>query len=784
MNKSFQTLEFDKVLERVASFTTCEAAFELAQKIKPVRDNRLLGHYLTQTTELLNLILYDSSPPLDGLYDIRPPLKKLKVEGSTLSLTELAEVYSTLLVMRLVAGYVRSRKEKAPALLRLISRLVPLPHAEKELERCVDFKSGEVKDDASPELKKIRQSLQQARLNARKKLDMLLRSYGAAGMLQENVISVRDGRFVLVVRDEFKRKIKGLVHDQSASGSSYFIEPIETLEDNNRIRELEAEEHQEIQRILRQLTEMLRSCDELGANFDILTRFDLVHAKAVFAKSIEALQPEIVDEPAIELYDARHPLLLLRMGKKPVVPLSLSLGGQLHSLVISGPNAGGKTVALKTVGLLTLMARSGLLIPALPHSKIGTIHSVFAAIGDQQSIENDLSTFSSHLENLKEIAEKAGPQSLVLVDEIASGTDPDEGTALAMAFIEHLTKVGSLNIVTTHLSALKAFAYQTEGVENASLEFDLKSLAPTFHFRIGIPGSSYAFEIARRMGLPAEITRRARQMTDKNKNRLEGLVIELEKKLNEQKQLVARAHVKETEMRGMLALYMQKKQEIEKYEKQYKRKAAEEAEKIISDANALLEKTIREIRESGAERQVIKKARQEIQAQKERLTRLQEQPKQPRVDRLQKLQVGDYVRWEATGSEGTIASEPDKKNRVFLQAGGARIKVPLGELVKATPPKQRRTIVRTNLVSDAVREWELDLRGERLEEARERVDQFLDNALLSGLKEVRIIHGKGTGALRKGLANFLQSHPFVVNTRLGNWNEGDSGVTVVELREQ
>ena len=372
----------------------------------------------------------------------------------------------------------------------------------------------------------------------------------------------------------------------------------------------------------------------------------------------------------------------------------------------------------------------------------------------------------------------------MLIDEIASGTDPDEGTALAMSLIEHLTSLKSKNIVTTHLSALKAFAYKVDGVENASLEFNVKTLGPTFIFRSGIPGSSYAFEIAKRMGYPEELTSRARQLVGSQKNQLEDLIIELESKLNYYKELVAKANVKETEFRGLVKLYNEKKQDFEKYEKRLKKEAAEEAEKIISDANASIERAIKEIREAGAEKSVIKQARELVQKQKTIIAHTKEKANEPDITIPHKIEKGDYVKWSKTGGDGFVVSGPDKQGKVYIQAGGAKIKVPLIELIPAKKPKPVKRLVKTNVALSQRYSGELDLRGQRLDEAKDKVDQFLDEAILTGLKQVTIIHGKGTGSLRSGLGTFLQTHPFVVNTRLGNWNEGDSGVTVVQLRDQ
>ncbi len=787
MDVVLQTLEFDHIRERLSTFAASPLGEELAGLVHPINDITFLEETLTQTTELRNLVDFDQPIPIDGISDIRPSLKKTKIAGSILSAVELSRVAETLAVARRLHKYFSSRKEKIITLNKLTTQLVPAKEVENEIARCIDAVSGEVKDNASPALARIRKQLSHAQVSARRKIESLLKSFSGRGMLQENVISVREGRLVLMVKEEFKRKVSGLVHDRSSSGSSLFIEPLETLEDNNRIRELLAEEQKEIQVILLSLTDLIREhLDKIALNIDVLARLDLLYAKAGFSKALNATQPELVDKYIISIQQGRHPLLLLRMEEKNVVPLDLELGSDFRTCIISGPNAGGKTVALKTIGLLTIMVQSGLHIPALPHSKFGKIDKVFASIGDQQSIENDLSTFSSHLEDLKNISENATSQSLVLIDEIGSGTDPDEGTALAMALLERLTIQKCLTVVTTHQSALKAFAFQTDKVENASMEFDVRTLQPTYHFRVGVPGSSYAFEIAQRMGLPNDLNERARELVGSQKDKLEGLIIELENRVQHLKELEQKANIKETELRGLAKLYREMKDELDKNEKKIKRDAVHEAERIISDANASVERTIREIKESNAAQEKIKEARRNIDRERKKIQILKKEVEQAElVTQATPIVKGDYVRWEKAGTKGQVVSEEDKRGRVYLQANGAKVRVPIVELKKmSSPPKPTQRVVLVKTDHHQIQSNELDLRGLRAEEAQEQVDHFLDEAILAGFQQVHVIHGKGTGRLRSQIGDFLRRHPQVQSTRLGQWNEGDSGVTVVELKKQ
>ncbi|NOY61388.1 MAG: endonuclease MutS2 [Calditrichaeota bacterium] len=787
MEVVLQTLEFDRIRARLSAFAASPLGEELAGLVRPINDAVHLEETLTQTTELRNLVDFDQTVPMDGISDIRPSLKKAKITGSMLNAFQLSTVAETLAVVRRLQKYFSSRKEKIPTLNKLTAQLVSVKEVENEITRCIDTATGEVKDNASPALARIRKQLARAQVSARRKIDSLLKNFAEHGMLQENVISVRDGRLVLMVKEEFKRKVRGLVHDRSSSGSSLFIEPLETLEDNNRIRELLAEEEKEIEVVLLSLTDLIREhLDTVSLDVDVLGSLDLLYAKAGFSKALNANQPELVDGNLISIQQGRHPLLLLRMGEKNVVPLDLELGSDFRTCIISGPNAGGKTVALKTIGLLAMMVQSGLHVPVLPHSRFGKIDRIFASIGDQQSIENDLSTFSSHLEGLKDIAENATSQSLVLIDEIGSGTDPEEGTALAMALLERLTAKKCLTVVTTHQSALKAFAYQTDGVENASMEFDVRTLQPTYHFRIGVPGSSYAFEIAQRMGLPKEMNERARELVGSQKDKLEGLIIELENRVRHFRELEQTANVKETELRGLTKLYREMKEDLDRKEKKIKREAAREAERIISEANALVERTIREIRESNAAREKIIEARRNIDRERKKIQIIKQDVEPVEVViSTTPIVKGDHVRWEKAGTKGQVVSDKDKHGRVYLQANGAKVRVPIGELTKiSNPPKAANRVVRVQMDRQQIKSSELDLRGLRTEEAQEKVDQFLDEAILAGFQQVRVIHGKGTGRLRSQIGDFLRRHPQVKSTRLGNWNEGDSGVTVVELKEQ
>ncbi len=785
MESTFTTLEFDKILQVLGDYAISPMGHEAASVLEPLGEDDQIRTALDQTTELRDLIEFDQPFSVDGLYDIRPLLKRLAVSNSVLPAQDWLPLYHTMVGIRRLLSYFSSRKEKIPQLKRITLGWIVLSSLEKEINRCIDCDSGDVRDSATPKLASIRKQISDAEHKARRRIESMLTRLGTQGMLQENIISVRDGRLVLVVKEEYKRKIKGLVHDRSASGSSYFIEPLETVEDNNRIRELYAEESQEVQRILADLSDRARTdLDGLRNNVDLLKQFELVYAKALFSKRLNAHSPELSSTPEISLFQGRHPLLLLRLGEKKVVPLDVSLGEEKKCLIISGPNAGGKTVALKTIGLLVLMARSGMHIPALPHSRVGHLDAVFAAIGDQQSIENDLSTFSSHLSRLQDITDRADGKSLALIDEIGSGTDPDEGAALAMSVLDTLTRRSCLSVVTTHQGSLKAFAFDHPDIDNASMEFDVETLEPTYHLREGIPGSSYAFEIAHRLGLDDHIIEQARTIVGSHKDRFERLLLELEDKLIHYKKLTREASIKESELRGLTKLYGERSEELKTHEKKLKKQAAAEAEQILKDANATIERTVRELKEQGASKESIRNAKSEMDAARKQIESLQnsfQEAEEEKSDRP--VNRGDRVRWMPFGYDGTVVSGVDKQGRVMLQTPTAKFKVPVKELshTGVSPAPKRKRFVKVDLERSGDYRNEIDLRGMTVDEATERVDKFIDDALLAGFQQVRIIHGKGTGTLRQYVGEFLENHPRVQNTRLGNWNEGGTGVTVVEF---
>lgn len=788
--ETLRALEFDRLLEHLEPYALSEPGAAELRACRPFADANALRREQALVSEMRRVLDFDDPFPIDAFTDIRPHLRKASIEDNLLSPKELVEVSSTATLAANLRKYFRGKLDRYPALAELIEPVASFAWLHKEIIYAIDPKTFEVLDRASSDLARVRKQIVSTQEHARRRMEALQRELARQGLLQEDLVTLRDGRLVLMVKEEHRNKVPGLIHGHSASGQSYFIEPVEAFELNNRVQELRVQEQREVERILRRLTALVRGeLPGLEQNFRVLVTLDRLHAKARFSQDLQATEPVFNTHGRVRLLQGRHPLLLLRWkDPKRVVPLDLDLGENFTTLVVTGPNAGGKTVALKTVGLLTVMALSGLHITATMGSEIALVDQVFADIGDEQSVEMDLSTFSSRVRKLKSILDEATAESLVLVDEIGTGTDPEEGAALAMAILEELTKRGTRTMVTTHHGALKAFAHETPGVENGSMEFDAETLQPTYRFRSGVPGSSYAFEIAERLGLPERLIRRAREFVGEEKHRLERLIVDLERRVQDLDERSRKLSIRESELEGLVKLYRQRVEELKREEKARKKQALEEADEILRRANALVEKTIREIRETQAEREAVRAARAELEKERQRTEELlrtfrkDEQVQQPQTPRP--VAVGEEVVWKKFGTEGRVLDEPDEDGRVLLEAGSVKMRVPVAELeVKPGGKKRRRRGGSRYALETAPNvRGELDIRGLTVEEALEQVDRYLDAAVLAGFEQVRIIHGKGTGRLREQIRRYLQKDPRVRSYRLGTWEEGDIGVTIVELK--
>jgi DNA mismatch repair protein MutS2 len=778
-------LEFERVRERLLRHASSEPGAELLRALHVETDLHAVRLALQQVTEMKHLLEEEEGLALGDVHPIGPALARSAIEGAILQPKEFLQIVLTLRTARTVRAMLAKRRESSVLLWQISERLSADKVLEFNIDQAID-ETGAVKTSASRDLQAVRRSIAEKSEQLRRKLEAILRSVSDLGFSQDEIITTREGRMVIPVKSEHKRNVPGFIHSASASGATVFIEPTETLELNNDIRSLQFQEQREVERILNVLTGQVRERREvLTENLRILAILDFLQAKARYSIEVLGVEPEVGAAGVLRLVNARHPVLLVNHGRDGTVPLDLELGSSYRTLVISGPNAGGKSVAMKCVGLVVIMAQCGLHVPAADGTRVRMFNDMYVDIGDDQSIENDLSTFSSHLKNLKCIVERAGANALVLIDEIGSGTDPAEGGAIAAAVLEGLTRSGASTIATTHHSALKVFAHDTEGVENGAMEFDQSTLTPTYRFRSGAPGSSYALEMAQRLGFPAPVLCQARGHLGEQQSKLDALITNLESSLQRSQAELASATREKTEMERLRREYEGKMESAGREIKTMKQRALEDARGIVEQANAVIERSVREIKESGAEQRTVKSIRHEVEELR-KIIRADEEDLLPEVPSSPSLAiaVGAHVTL-GTGSDigEVVAVAPDGKSATVVY-GTVKMRVHTSELRTAS---RRRPAAQSPVLSpekpESV-ETTLDLRGMTGEEALPRVDKFLDTAILAGLHRVDIIHGKGTGALRKQVTEFLSHHPRVARYRLGEWNEGGTGATIVELSEK
>jgi DNA mismatch repair protein MutS2 len=773
---AIRKLEFDKILDRLQQLVASGPARELAAHLAPKTDHQFIRLELQRVSEAKELLIVEGAAPLDGIKDILPALKRASIENHVLNSRELLDIASTLRASRTLATFLTKRQKNYPQLAAYLTELYSDKIIEYNILECID-EEGHIRDSASKELLRIRHEMISTADTLRKRLASILKRVSEKDMLQEEIVTTRDGRMVVPVKTEYKKQVPGFIHTSSASGATVFIEPAETLDLNNALTELQLSEQREIANILSNLTAQVREIQpHLEPMLSTLSTLDLLFAKAKYSIEILGNPPRICDEIIVRLYQARHPVLLQRHRREEVVPLDVELGQTVRTLVISGPNAGGKSVAMKCVGLLALCAQSGLHIPAAPESELGVFESIFVDIGDEQSIEDDLSSYSSHLIRMRDVVVGANPHSLVLLDEIGAGTDPAEGGALAASILAELTQRGAMTIATTHHGMLKAFAHETPNISNASMEFDQETLKPTYRFRSGVPGSSYALELAKRLDLPQTVINRARELVGDEKIKLENLLTELERQTQEYRSQIRDVSDERDKLNSLVTVYEQKMKDLREELKVIRKQAVEEARDIVHGAQALIERSVKEIRESSADKITVQTARENIKVFQKKIQELTVAEDHTAADTLE---VGDTVRVNNSSQEGELLElKPPVATVLF---GNAKLKVRLETLVKVKGRKGSTVESVASALYTPEGRTEIDLRGMLGDEAIPHVERFLDDALVTGLHRVDIIHGKGTGALRKRISVFLKTYPHVKSYRLGEWNEGGAGVTVVEL---
>lgn len=788
-DRAINILEFDKIRAALASETSFSGGRALAETLMPTTNPIWIAEGQDETSEAVRLLATGEPPPFGGIRDVRPHVERAEV-GALLHPQELLDIADTIAGIRRLASFIRQKCEREGILADIGSSLGTHTALEEAIRRCIGSEA-QVKDEASPTLAKLRAQIRTTQSRLRTKMDSLLREAEAKGFLQEPIITVRSGRYVLPVRQEHRLNVPGIVHDQSSSGATLFVEPLAVVELGNELRRLAAEEEEEIERILTRLTaEVAEEADALYQSVHAAARIDLAFAKGRLSLRLGCVRPVVSRERWLDIRKGRHPLL----PPETVVPIDIWLGRDEPALVITGPNTGGKTVTLKTVGLFVLMSHAGLHVPADEGTQIPLCDGVFVDIGDEQSIEQSLSTFSSHMSNIVRMLGKVGPNSLVLLDELGAGTDPTEGAALAMALLEHFIDVGCLTVATTHYSELKSFAYTEPGVQNASVEFDVETLRPTYRLLIGVAGSSNAFAISQRLGLPEAIIQRAKERLSAEEQKVEDLIRTVEQDRRRAERERKDAERLRAELEDQLAKVNEERERLRARRDAILEEARAEAAELLKTARHEAEELIGELRRKGARESV-----EEARAARQLLAEMEAKIEKSRARKKREenvanvdpsdLRPGTRVRIRTLGQVGEVLTEPDSGGQLQVQIGGLRVNVAVADLevtadmpVASSGTRQGVHLARGVIQRKAMEvSPELDLRGLTSDEALESLAKYLDEALLANLQKARIIHGKGTGALRTAVQKYLAESSQVKSFRLGDPTEGGSGVTVIEL---
>ncbi|CUN05933.1 endonuclease MutS2 [Blautia hydrogenotrophica] len=790
--KALKALEYDKIIDQLTAKASSPMGKNLCKDLKPCCDLEQIQTMQTQTKDALSRLFQKGTLSFHKVKDIRGSIKRLEI-GSTLGIGELLDICSVLENTAKAKSYGRFDRETetCDSLDAMFQNLEPLTPLSSEIRRCI-LSEEEISDDASPGLKQVRRSMKITNDRIHSQLNSLLNG-SARSYLQDGVITMRNGRYCLPVKAEYKGQVPGMIHDQSSTGSTLFIEPMSVVKLNNDLRQLEIQEQKEIEIVLSDLSEQAAQYQEvLTDNLNILIELDFIFARAGLALEHNASEPQFNTDGKIQLKKARHPLI----HKKQVVPIDIRLGDDFDLLVVTGPNTGGKTVSLKTVGLLTLMGQSGLHIPAGDHSVLSVFEEVYADIGDEQSIEQSLSTFSSHMTNVVSFLEKATDKSLVLFDELGAGTDPTEGAALAIAILSHLHRQGVRTMATTHYSELKVYALSTPGVENASCEFDVETLRPTYRLLIGVPGKSNAFAISSKLGLPDFIIEKAKEQISEQDESFEDVISKLEASriTLEKEQLEIQQY--KAEIESLKKQLEEKQEKFDARKEKIIREANEQAHEILREAKEYADQTMKTFHKFQKEHISTADVENERQNLRKKMSKLEKnmamKPKKSQPGkrlRPSDLSIGASVKIISMNLTGTVSTKPDAKGNLFVQTGIFRTQVHLSDLelvdevVVNTPLMQRTRAGKIKMSKSANVSTEINLLGKTVDEAIAELDKYLDDAYIAHLSSVRIVHGKGTGALRKGVHNYLRRQKHVAAYRLGEFGEGDAGVTIVEFKK-
>ena len=791
--KALKTLEYNKIIDKLTEFAGSALAKEMCRNLQPSTDLYEIQALQKETSDALSRIYQKGAVSFRGVRDIRGSIKRLEI-GAIIGINELLSICSLLEVCSKVKAY--SRNDRDPdfedSLEAMFQALQPLTPVSSEIRRCIASEE-ELNDDASPALFKIRRSMRQINDKVHAQLQTMVNG-SARTYLQDAVVTMRNGRYCIPVKAEHRGQIPGMIHDQSSTGSTLFVEPMAVIKLNNDLRELELKEEKEIEMILATLSARCgEETEALRDDLDLLTKLDFIFARAQLSRSMNGTQPDFNEEGRILIKKGRHPLL----DKKKVVPIDIQLGKDFELLIITGPNTGGKTVSLKTVGLFTLMGQAGLHIPAFDHSELSVFHEVFADIGDEQSIEQSLSTFSAHMTNTVSILKEADDRSLVLFDELGAGTDPTEGAALAIAILSNLHRRGSRVMATTHYSELKVFALSTPGVENGCCEFDVETLRPTYRLLIGVPGKSNAFAISQKLGLSQDIIEEAKTHLTKQDEDFEDLLADLEQKRVTIEQERDQINSYKEEIRELKQRLESKQEKLDLSRDKILREANEQARNILQEAKDYADTTIRNFQKYGKAAGVSAKdmekergkLREKMSTVDKKLSAKNAAPKKSHKQLTAKdLHIGDSIKVLSLNLKGTVSTLPDAKGNLFVQMGILHSQVNIRDLEKLDDTVitggnfSKTGSGKIKMSKSASVSTEINLLGKTVDEAIMELDKYLDDAYIAHLPSVRIVHGQGTGALRKGVHNYLRRQKHVKSYRLGEFGEGDAGVTIVEFK--
>jgi DNA mismatch repair protein MutS2 len=779
-NSTLDKLEYPKILTYISHYAITEPGKSKILSLQPSSDIKSVLQHGNLVNEAKNILIENSAPPFEYISNLSEELAKSKIEGTVLRSNKILDILKLAAISRFLFNFIKENTEIAPLLKQLSNSLFVDKLFEHHIQKVID-ENGEIKENASKDLKEIRKSVREKKSDLVRSINKIMKDLNEQKMVMDDYLTLRDGRMVIPIKAEHKRHLKGFIHSESATGQTVYIEPEQTLELNNDIISLTFAERREIERLLKELTKMIgKTANELKSSLNKIAEIDSIFARAHYSVEVMGSFPELNQRKHLEIRDGRHPVLLKKLGKKGTVPLDLKLEDE-NIVIITGPNAGGKTVVLKTIGLLSALVQSGIHIPVNPDSNFPLCENILIDIGDEQSIEDDLSTFSSHLKNIKHILEQANEKSLVLLDEIGTGTDPSEGASLASAVLMRLRDCRANVFASTHHGSLKIIAHDEKMFVNAAMEFDNEKLTPSYKFKLGVPGSSYAFDVAKRIGIDDKLLKEAAKNIDSDKHKLEEFLVEIESKSTALEKKLNESELENTRLTGLSNLYKKYLEKLEKEKKEILKKVKIDGEKYLEGANRKIEQVIKELRETQASKEVIKKSKESINQIKAENKNLFV-PDIELEKEIADFKVGDFVRLRDSSTIGKIFSLDNNKNRAVVQVGTMKMKVNIDELLheKEKSSKEERSSYTNYKIQ--TREYRLDIRGEKPDETEFKVIKFLDESYVSGQARIEILHGKGTGALKKTVIAILKKHDKVKDYYFAPIEAGGEGITIIELK--